>query len=55
MLRGRNNSEWFEERFTHEWEIVRICARLLKEGKARIIVKTMPSGKKSRYTRIIGR
>ncbi len=45
----------FQQKFIHDWEIVRTCVRLLQAGQAHIVVKTMKSGKKSRYTRIIGR
>lgn len=45
----------FQQQFIHDWEIVRTCVRLLNAGQAHIVVKTMPSGKRSRYTRIIKR
>lgn len=45
----------FSEKFTSEWERVRTCVDLLRTKQAHIVVKTMKSGKKSRYTRIIGR
>lgn len=45
----------FEETYTHEWERIRTCVDLLRRKQAHIVVKTYKSGKRSRYTRIIGR
>lgn len=37
-----------------DWEEVRLCAELIRRGKARIVTQAMPDGSIRRYTKTVG-
>lgn len=42
------------ETLQRDWEEARLCAELIRRGKARIVTRAMPDGSIQRYTKTVG-
>ncbi len=49
---GEKKTVAVPEAFRRQWDEVRVCATLLREGQARIAVAERKDGTKCRYTKI---
>lgn len=43
----------FPEEMQDAWEEAMFCAKLIREGRARIVIRTLADGRRRRYTKII--
>lgn len=50
MIRKQAGSIW--STWKDDWNEVRVCARLIRSGGARIMVQEMSDGRVRRYTRL---
>lgn len=40
------------DEFRKQWEEVRVCAELIRQGRAQVMIRRRPGGRKHRYTRV---